>query len=409
MSRNLILLFFFLFFLASACFDEKDITSVQSESFMKYYNNYPVFTGADVKQTSGRGYALIGTVENTDGTTSICLIRTDEYGNLLDSARYYGRGMNAKAYSLQVLSDGDLAILGSSVNQTSGKREVLFIRTDSGGDIEWTRTIAGTGLNVEAKHFKVDDLGSFIMTGYAENSIASSDKQVLVAALDKDGNPLFWSPKKYGAEKDDEGRHLQILSDGSYVITGTTRSYPSGTAYSRAFIMKVNTSGGSPGFFPVVQQNPDETVKENETGSGIRVVDDNHFLVVGTVGSSSSVTGTDIMLKLVSLVDFELNIQWQKTFGGAGNDSGQCLLTENGEIQILGTTTTSGINTAISLIITDSQGNNPKYSIFGLGTQLSASSLEYTSEGGFIISGTNKLFNNSISFTLIKTRADGSM
>ncbi len=401
MNRNLKIPFFLLFLLASACFDEKDITSVQSESFMKYYNNYPVFTGADAKQTSGQGYALIGTVENTDGTTSICLIRTDEYGNLLDSARYYGRGMNAKAYCLQVLSNGDLAMLGSSVNATSSKREVFFILTNSAGNIKWTKTIASTGTNLEAKHFEVDLNGSFIMTGYAEYSATNSDKQILVAALNENGDPLFWSPRKFGVDsKNDEGQHLQIISDGSYVITGTTWNDPSNI--SHAFIMKVNTSGGSPGFFTL-------SSSINETGNCIRAVDDNHFLVVGTVGSSSSVTGTDIMLKRVSLIDFVLTSQWEKTFGGAGNDFGHCLLTENGAIQILATTATTGINSAISLIVTDSQGNNPKYRTFGLGTQLSASSLENAPEGGFIISGTNKLSDNSISFTLIKTRSDGSM
>ncbi len=402
MNRNLKIPLIFLILLASACFDERDITSVQSESFMKYYNNFPVFTGADVKQTSGAGYALVGTVENTDGTTSICLIRTDEFGNLLDTARYYGRGLNAKAYCLQVLSDGDYAILGSSVDQTSLKREVLFMRTNSVGNIKWTKRIAISGTHVEAKHFEVDNSGSFIMTGYAENSVTSSDKQVLVAALDKDGNPLFWSPKKFGAAKDDEGQHLQILGDGSYVITGTTWSYPSGTLISHAFIMKVNTSGGSPGFFPIA-------ATDNEKGNCIRVLDDSHFLVTGTVGSSSSIQGSDIMLKRVSLIDFELTSEWSKVFGGTGNDYGQSLLTENGAVQILATTATTGVNSAISLIITDSQGNNPKNTTFGLGTQLSASSLAGTSEGGFIISGTNKLTDNSISFTLIKTRADGSM
>jgi len=138
-------------------------------------------------------------------------------------------------------------------------------------------------------------------------------------------------------------------------------------------------------------------------------LDDSHFLVTGTVGSSSSIQGSDIMLKRVSLIDFELTSEWSKVFGGTGNDYGQSLLTENGAVQILATTATTGVNSAISLIITDSQGNNPKYTTFGLGTQLSASSLAGTSEGGFIISGTNKLTDNSISFTLIKTRADGSM
>ncbi len=401
MKTHLNISLIILILLATACFDEQDITQVQAESFIKYYNTYPLFAAADVKQ-NGEGYALLGTVENSVGATQICLVRTDEYGNSIDSARYYGKEFNAKAYCLQVLSDGGLAILGSAKNPSTDKYQVYFIRTNEIGDTLWTRRISSAG-SVEAKHFEVDGLGNFIMTGYAEKSSTVSEKQVWIGALDQFGNKPFWSPKMYGAEKDDEGRHLQILDDGSFVITGITKNDPSDPLYSHAFIMKANSTGGAPGIFYL-------PATADEEGNCIRVLDDENFLILGTVKSSTSATAADIMLKQVSLVDYVLTLQWAETYGDVGNDSGQSLITEGNSIYMLGTIATAGgINTAISIITTDHTGNNPKYSNFGMGSQLSGSTFEKTSDNGFIITGTNKHSDNSWSATLIKIRSNGSL
>jgi hypothetical protein len=76
---------------------------------------------------------------------------------------------------------------------------------------------------------------------------------------------------------------------------------------------------------------------------------------------------------------------------------------------MLTTMATSGINSAISLIITDSEGNFPAYTTIGIGTQLSGSSFAITSDNGFIITGTNKYSDNSLSATLIKTLSGGKL
>lgn len=389
--------------LTTGCFDEEEISSEQTQSFVKFFNNYPIFYGVDAEQVPGSGYALLGTVEEpVTGNTEICLLRTNEYGNTIDSARYYGRSLDDKAYRLRVLSDGGFAILGSSQNPVTGKQEVFFIRTNSVGDIIWTRTIGST-LNLEALDFEIDHSGSFIMTGYVESSTPATNKQVWIWAIDQDGNNPMWSAKIYGAEKDDEGRHIQIMGDGGYVITGVTSSYPSGTPVSHAFLLRTNSSGLSSGFDPLPST-------ENEEGNCIRILDAETFLILCTVKSTTSVSGADIRLKKVQkILPFEPELIWEKTYANPGNDIGQCLLTEGTSIFILGTTATASTKTAISLISTDSEGNNPVYSIFGLETQLSGSSLEFTSDNGFIISGTNKLSESSASATLIKTRPDGSL
>jgi hypothetical protein len=401
MKRTLYIPLILLLLVASSCFDETDITSVQAESFIKYFNPYPVFTAADAKPVA-QGYALLGTVENSLGISRICLIRTDEYGNTIDTARYYGEYDVARAYCLQVLSDGGFAILGSVKDPATAKFVVYFIRTDELGNPIWTRKIPGAG-NVEALHFEVNAQETFIMTGYAEKSSSVSEKQIWIGALDKDGNQPFWSPKMYGADKDDEGRHLQILNDGSFVITGVTKNDPANAGFNRAFIIKANSTGGAPGIYYLPSDGEEE-------GNCIRVIDNEHFLISGTVKKTSSSTGSDIMLKRISLINFVLTTQWDKPVELDGNDVGQSLITDGNSIYILGTNSTTAENTAISFVITDSEGNSPRYSFFGLGSQLSGSSFERTSfDNGFIISGTNKHSENSISASLIKIRADGSL
>jgi len=401
MKPTLYVTLFLMTVLASACFDETDISSGQAESFIKYYNNYPVFSGVDVKELDQSGYALLGTVETNLGNTKICLIRTDAYGNLVDTARYYGEESNAKAYCLQVLSDGGFGILGSSVNTFTGKLQVYFVRTNSAGDTLWTRRISHTG-NVVANYFEVNADGSYILTGYAERSNSITDKQVWIGALDESGDQPFWSPKMYGADKDDEGRHLQILGDGSFVITGTTRSYPTGTLYSHAFVLRVTATGGATVFSPIPST-------ADEEGNCIRVLDNQNYLVFGTVKSASSTSGSDIRLKKVTLTGGVLTIAWERTYGSNGNDTGQSLVAEGSSLNMLTTMATSGINSAISLIITDSEGNFPAYTTIGIGTQLSGSSFAITSDNGFIITGTNKYSDNSLSATLIKTLSGGKL
>ncbi len=131
MNRTLFILIWLV--LLASC-DKMDISPAQADSFIKFYNTFPVFTGSDVKEIPGRGYVILGTVtSNTEGK-QICLIRTDLYGNSVDTARYYGGQLDQEACHIEVLSDHGFAILGQTID-ASNKKAVLFIRTDSVGNV----------------------------------------------------------------------------------------------------------------------------------------------------------------------------------------------------------------------------------------------------------------------------------
>ena len=399
MSRNNILLL--LLVLATSC-DKMDITSLQAESFVKYYNTFPIFSGADAKQTAESGYAAVGTVESYASGTQICLLRTDENGNLLDSARYYGRSLNDKAYCLQVLDDGGLAILGSSQNPETSKNEVYFLRTNSVGDTLWSKILAETD-NVEATHFEVSPNGSFYLIGYAyTDKFGPLNKDIWLFGFDSEGNnfPTWGSPRIIGGAKEDQGTHLQLLANGSIVITGFTRSNSTETLYSQSFIIICNSSGFPSS--PAYSSNP-----WNEQVNCIRVLGTNSYLIAGT-SNKQSASNTDIMLKKVTLSGTTIQVVWEKYFGGTGNDFGAFSQIKDNTIYLLATEATVD-NSSITVITTNMEGANEKHFYFGENSQLTAGTLNVTDDNGFIITGTNKHSESNVSLALIKTRSDVSL
>src|SRR4030042_3921701 len=201
MKRNFI--FLSLLILGALACDNLDITPDQTDSFIKFFSNYSVFTGADVKQIgSTGGYVLLGTAETNKAGKQICLIITDEYGNYIDST-FYGFSEDDRAYCLQVLSDDGFAILGSTEDTVTLKRKAYFIRTNSEGATQWTRVIEGN-YDIEVLHFEVAMNGSFYLIGYADTvpTVGEKNKEIWLSGLDSDGNELWWSPKKYKGEKD---------------------------------------------------------------------------------------------------------------------------------------------------------------------------------------------------------------
>jgi hypothetical protein len=395
MSRTLFILIWLV--LLASC-DKMDISPAQADSFIKFYNTFPVFTGSDVKEIPGKGYVILGTVtSNTEGK-QICLIRTDLYGNSVDTARYYGGPLNQEACHIEVLNDHGFAILGQTTD-ASNKKAVLFIRTDSLGNIMIERTFSGT-YDIVPKNMKVDDVsGYFYIVGYllSTKGGAPLNKNIWLYALDQQGQPIWDQQRDIGFNTyDDVGNDLQLLTDGQIVITGAT-SYPDNIMH--AFIVRTGDRGLGASLFPIAS-----TV--DEEASSIQTIDDNTFIISGTTYTSTSTS--EIMMKKVMYSATGLGVEWKKSYGDK-NDAGVCVILVDNKLHLLATTSSTGINTTITLITTDLNGENAVYSEIGEGTQLSASSFEKTSDNGFIITGTNKHSENDQSMALIKLKSNGSL
>ena len=394
MNRTLFILIC-LVMLASC--DKMDISPAQADSFIKFYNTFPVFTGSDVKEIPGKGYVILGTVESNTEGKQICLIRTDLYGNSVDTARYYGDPLDQEACHIEVLNDRGFAILAQTVD-ASNKKAVLFIRTDSVGNIVIERTISGP-YDIEPKSMRVDASGSFYMVGYGLSTKGGAplNRDIWLYALNQQGEPLWADQRFIGfSANDDEGNDLQLLPDGRLVITGTTTDPEK---KMRAFVLRTGSTGLGGSLFTI---NSDF----DETASCIQIVDENTFIISGTTQTSSS--SGRAMMKKVTYSPSGVITAWGNSYGET-NSTGVCTILDENNLYLLATTASTGINTTITLITTDPDGENAVYSEIGEGTQLSASSFEKASDNGFIIAGTNKHSENDQSMALIKLKSSGSL
>ncbi len=133
------------------------------------------------------------------------------------------------------------------------------------------------------------------------------------------------------------------VSDGGYIATGMTA-----TNNGDVYLAKVDTSGsivweknfGSPG---------------GDTGHSVQETSDHGFIIAGAGSGGTYNGGFDVYL---IKTDANGNLQWQKYYGGLGDDYGLSVQqTSDGGYIIVGSTTSKGAGGYdVYLIKTDADG-----------------------------------------------------
>lgn len=197
-------------------------------------------------------------------------------------------------------------------------------------------------------------------------------------------------------------------------ITDVTSPYThaaltNGTTYYYV-ITAVNDSGESTesavvSATPLVDNNFQKTYggADDEHAESVQQTSDGGYILVG---SAYSDTGKYIYL---IKTDSKGNELWSKTFGGINNQDAEAYSgqqTTDGGYVLAGKTGSSAKDYDVYLIKTDSDGNEVWSKTFGgTGTQTS-SSVQETSDGGFVIAGYTDSSEGNI--YLIKTDSNGS-
>ena len=91
-------------------------------------------------ETSDGGYALAGVTDYlAPEGYDVVLIKTDENGNV-EWSQTYGGEMSEVAYSLVVTSDGGFIIAGYSSSSGYEYPDFWLTKTDANGNMQWNRT-----------------------------------------------------------------------------------------------------------------------------------------------------------------------------------------------------------------------------------------------------------------------------
>ncbi|UCC43965.1 MAG: T9SS type A sorting domain-containing protein [Candidatus Zixiibacteriota bacterium] len=205
-------------------------------------------------------------------------------------------------------------------------------------------------------------------------SFGAGDHDVYLLRLTAYGDTLF--SRTYGGPETDYGYDVLPTSDGGFVITGMTRS--AGSGKGDVYLLKVDSVGTV--IFEKTYGGP-----ERDEGRSVRRAPDGGLIIAGTTASFGAGYDDVYLLK----VDQAGNLQWSRTYGGTGGESGSAVrVTPDGGYAVIGSTGSFGEGySSIYLIRTDSNGDSVWARTYG-GTRADFGySLEPTLDSGFALIG----------------------
>jgi hypothetical protein len=301
--------------------------------------------------TSDGGYAIAGFTDSFGaGDRDFWLVKTDACGNMQWNKTYGGAGAD-EAWSLIATSDGGYALAGYTSSFGAGTSDFWLVKTDSIGTMAWNKTYGGAGLDFAESLVATSD-GGYALAGTTRSF--GTDDDFWLVKTDASGN-MEWN-RTYAGTDADYARSLVVTSDGGYAIAGMTWfSKDTGFFSSEDYdfwLVKTNSLGN-------IQWNKTYTGYDNAWAYSLVVTSDGGYALAG---STARIRSSKVSVLLVK-TDASGNMEWNRTYGGTGEDRAYSLVAaSDGGYAIAGYTRVSGASGGdFWLIKTDEIGVAPEY------------------------------------------------
>jgi hypothetical protein len=173
-----------------------------------------------VQQTSDEGYVMTGyTWTFGAGESDFWVVKTDSLGNE-EWNRTFGGALGDHAESVQQTNDGGYIITGGCESFGAAIINLLLIKLDQNGVLEWEQTFGNNGVNVGYSVLQADDNG-FVVGGFK----SMPDHDFWLLKTDSDGNLEWEHTYDLGV---DQVKEIRKTSDNGYILIGTTHPYSGG-------------------------------------------------------------------------------------------------------------------------------------------------------------------------------------
>jgi len=362
---------------------------IPKEAWNKTFGGTNLDWGWSVQETTDGGFIIAGeTVSFGAGGYDAWLIKTDSNGNETWNKTFGGLAKDG-VRSVQQTNDSGYIIVGYADSYGYPGHDVWLIKTDDGGNEEWSSIFGGLASDAALSVWQTTDEG-YVAVGYVD-SFGAGDHDVWLIKTNKYGNEE-WN-KTYGTAKWDVSNSVQQTSDDGYIIIGATESYGSGN--DDVWLIKTDMYGNE-------EWNKTYGGTLNDWGSAVVMTDDGGYLITGDTRSYGP-GGYDVWL---IKTDMYGNEEWNRTYGDSlSTDTGYSLKkTSDGGYIVTGTKTSFDTElTDVWLIKTDVNGYMQWNLTLDGGEDDWSYSVDETIDGGYIITGlTNSYGNGSYDLWLIK-------
>jgi len=311
------------------CFISSDIFS-QKLLWEQSYGGIHAEHLMDAIPTADYGFILAGSSvsgntgnkkQDNYGDLDYWIWKMDEHGNQEWQKSFGGSGRDL-LYSIANTFDGGFILGGSSDSDAingikekdcKGNEDYWIIKLDARGELEWEKTLGGKGHDILVKVIPTKD-GGFILGGSSDSDKSEDKKEnsrggldFWIIKLDKKGI-IEWE-KTLGGKYQDILRSMLITDDGGYLLGGYTNSPTCSDKVTD------NLSGD----FWIVKLNKKGQIEWEKTYGGdgnddlyvLLQTSDGNYIAGGHSNSSFAKNGSDILLLKI---DNNGAVLWQEIY-----------------------------------------------------------------------------------------------
>lgn len=332
----------------------------------KMYGGTGTETPRQIQLTTDGGYIISGyTTSNNSGTfygstnygsQDGFVIKLDIGGNMQWQKLFGGTGTFDQLYTVQPTSDGGYILAGSTQSNNTGTLtgisnnggvDAWLIKLDANGNVQWQKLYGGNGNDYFYSVFQTADAGFMIagssyssngtLTGLTNNGSADG----WIMKTDATGNTQW--QKLFGGNVTDYFYSIQPANDGGFIASGGSSSL-SGTGTLGSTI----NNGGTDGWIVKTDAAGNTQWQKLFGGSGNDVINvmqsasANEYIFGGNSNSGNSgtlagINNNGLQDGWVFKTDNNGTQFWQKLWGGGDNDAINNLLSlSNGETILAG-------------------------------------------------------------------------
>ncbi|HEY3423040.1 MAG TPA: hypothetical protein VGK13_07745 [Methanocellaceae archaeon] len=288
---------------------------------------------------------------------------------------------NGSGTTLRLTSDGGYVIAGTAI--VNGSNDVLLIKTDAQGTVQWSKTYGGTGSEFGMSLIVASD-GGYAVVGISNGSDA------LLMKTDASGT-LLWT-KTYGGTGTEKGYDVRQATDGGYVIAGESDSG------ANAYVLLIKTDAGG----ALQWSNTYGVQGSSSTGYSVQCSDDGGYVITGDSVSNGSRT-------YVVKTDAGGAVQWDKAYAGAHSARTYSIVKDSDGYEIAGDVLDGGIHSAYLVKIDPSGKELWNRTYYGSGNEWYAKSLTKISDGFIMAGQSHNITTGTDSLLLIRTSSDGTI
>src|SRR5258706_178198 len=372
-------------------------TATAQVTFQKTYGGPEKEATFKLTKTHDGGYALAGVTESFGSIPADAyLIKTDANGVLLWSKVYRG---SASDYATAIIetSDHGFLISGGTTSFGSGSDDALLLKTDSAGNIVWSKVYGGTQQEYFTASLLTAD-GGFIAVGKSLSSGAGSN-DILVVRTDASGDTL-WTRIMGGAAFEEATNVIQ-KADGGFALCGRSSSFT--IANTDAVLMKLNLNGDTTWAIQYGNFGAEEAHSVKQTYDG-------GYILFGNATSF----GNDYEVYL-NHFNGNGNLLWSKLYGGPKTDAiYDGIITSDSGFAMCGFTDSYGEghrgtdSSNYFLIRTNMNGDTLWTHTYGGDRVDESFGVLQADDGGFLVFGFSGSFGtDSIEAYLVKTNSQG--